>query len=152
MSVTFWIPQAPRRRAQKPCEACNGTGRDDNEPCPYCGGVGSYVAYEYAAPFFDINVSNGHADALLAILDPLRPYGPDDPHGEWASETLRRVYANAMRALNLGKTRATLVEESYREGNFIHCGRDEDYVTRRLTQLVELIRLANEHGFSVRFG
>jgi hypothetical protein len=154
MSVTFFIPQAPVERVKLPCAACDGTGVDSIDgrdyPCPYCDGVGYDWVVREAAPFFDINMANSNAHAVLAMIVP--PQVECDPScGEWSGEALDVIYQQTMRVRNT-KARKALEVPTVSEGNWTTMGRDEDYVTRRLDEFLRLLALAREHGFNVCYG
>lgn len=154
MSVTFFITGAPTAKVTKPCEACDGTGTEERagypeSSCPYCNGSGTYETYEYVAPFFDMNLSNANAMDLVRLLDPEHTF--DGSCGEWPVERLPRIARNIIRAQNLAKERTALVLPSVREGNIVHCGRDEEYVVQRLAQFADLVKLATERGASISF-
>jgi hypothetical protein len=72
---------------------------------------------------------------------------PPDYCGEWAGQKLHVVRETCFRILN---TRPHLWESpTVQDGNFITCGRNEDYVGRKLTAMLELLAVATKLGDSV---
>lgn len=129
MSVTFFIPQAPLVKS-----------------FPYPDDEPDYVEYVPAAPFIELNMANSNA---ADVLEKIAPWA--DPYcGTWEESELRRVQRATMLVLN--RDPASLVKESVQEGNFYECGRDMDYVTNRLTQMLTLVTVALQHGFRVSYG
>lgn len=150
MSVSFRVRNAPMGSTIKNCEACDGTGKwHEDEPCPYCSGSGKYECSDYLPPFFDLNLADGNARDFLYRIRPERRY--PDLCGEWADRELEIVHHRLMVLLNSSK-KDQLVTDTETCGNVTYVGRDDEYVTRRLSQLLELVTLAKTHGFSVLFG
>lgn len=133
MSVTFWMPQAPVTRVQ-----------------PYPEDEPDYWVTEPVAPFTEVNMANGNALAMLDLMLPGLDHG--DMCGQWEGDTLAQVHRNCMRALNSPERRGGALADDVQEGNFLMFGRSDDYVTRRLKQMLELVTTAQLHGFYVSFG
>lgn len=127
MSVTFWMPQAP---------LCRVAPYDD-EP--------DYLEERPVEPFTEINMANSNAADLLGLLG-----GYDYTGGEWDLSELPKVQKRLMVLLN--KSPEKFVAEDYIEGNFVCVGRDMDYVTRRLEDMLRLVVVAIKHQFPVVFG
>ncbi len=129
MSVTFWMPQAPQVRIEP---------YPDDEP--------GYFEIVPASPFTELNMANSNAADLLELL------GKDTEYlcGEWEAKDIDAVYVKTMILLN--KRPDVYMRDTVVEDNFISCGRDMSYVTRRLTDMLELLKVAREHGFCVCFG
>lgn len=130
MSVTFWMPQAPKQRVQPFPE-------DDpdfwsNEPVP---------------PFLDINMANDNARDFLDAFGMHKA----DLCGTWKPGTSRRLLIIVNDLLNSDK-KALLVEPTIHDGNVTYCGRDLDYVIQRLEQFRTLFTLAIEHDFDISYG
>jgi hypothetical protein len=139
MSVTFWIPKAPTQRVQ-----------------PYADEPDFFVN-EPVAPFFEINLANGNAAAMLSLIDPAS-VGVDGCYGSWGAEDLPRVRTATIKALNTEiKNRAQADPwESGGQGTgqcrIISGGRDAEYVTRTLERFLALTKVAMDHGMTVQFG
>jgi hypothetical protein len=140
VSITFWMPQAPVERV-KPYE---------DEP--------DYYEVRVVPPFVEINMTGGNCNAILQLISPQDLNTEEDPHGMWDMADLARVRSATIRALNTEiKNRAKLdpwVSGGYDTGRFmiVECGRDAEYVTRRLENFLALTKVAMEHGFPVSFG
>lgn len=130
MSVTFWMPEAPTEKVQP----------YDDEP--------DYWDERPVAPFVEINMANSNAAAIMAVIDP----AGDASCGRWEGEKLQAVFQRTMKALNREGTVASLTEPDRQEGRMFYCGRDEDYVTRRLTDMATLLRVAIQHNMAVSYG
>ena len=133
MSVTFFIPNAPTEVVH-----------------PYADEP-DYTETVPVAPYFDINVSNSNAVALLTILDP----GADVSRGlvgKWSGDKLHYVLKRTLKALNIESCTKGLLFDGYQDGNFVYCGRDQDYMTRRLTAFAQLLQLAIKNGEEVCYG
>ncbi len=131
MSVTFFMPDAPTEQWE-----------------PYPEEEPGYLETRPVAPFTEVNMANSNAVAILAVIDP----GADYTGGRWEGEKLEAVFKRTMKALNRGDTVASLTLPAAQEGRFYECGRDVDYVTRRLTDMAELVRVAIQHKFPVNYG
>lgn len=129
MSVTFWMPQAPQVRIE-----------------PYPEDEPGYFEEVPVAPFTEVNMTNANAAALLALLGQYT----EDLCGEWAGAKLDSVHRKVMILLNTTPER--FMEDHYVQGNFISSGRDMDYVTRRLTDMLHLLTVAKRYGFRVSYG
>lgn len=130
MSVTFFMPDAPTVKIQ-PYE---------DEP--------NYWEEVPASPFVEINMANSNAAAILAVIDP----GADYTGGRWELEKLHAVFKRTMKALNRDDTVSSLILADTQVGNLFECGRDMDYVTRRLTDMANLLRIAIQHKMPVNYG
>ena len=134
MSVTFSMPDAPTQRVQ-----------------PYPEDEPDFWVNEPVPPFLEINVANGNAVALMEVLDP----GADWVCGEWNTSSLIEVRRRILYAMNT-KQKDSLVTPTVEHIGFgprmVVCGRDEDYVSRRLSQFLDLTKVALEHGFKVTWG
>ena len=130
MSVTFFMPDAPTEKYE-----------------PYPDEPG-YMEERPVAPFTELNMANSNAVAILAVIDP----GADYTGGRWEGEKLERVFKRTMKALNRGATVSSLTLPARQEGNFYEGGRDVEYVTRRLTEMAELLRVAIQHRMAVNYG
>lgn len=131
MSVTFFMLDAPTEKWE-----------------PYPEDEPGYMEERPVAPFVEINMCNRNAYDLMAIMDP----AGDRSGGCWEGEKLESVFERTMKALNRGATVSSLTLPATQEGNFYTGGRDVDYVTRRLTEMAELLRVAIQHKMAVNYG
>jgi hypothetical protein len=132
MSADIWIPQAPECRVQ-PYE---------DEP--------DYFEVRNAEPFFSINMSNMNFAAVMGTMPGLPKW--DGQYARWEPEDLPAVRACVMRALNSQKVVASATAEDVVESNYVFMGRSEHYVQDRLLEILQLVKLAHEHGFYVVAG
>ena len=95
MSVTFWVPDAPRTRVMVPCTYGKGYAHacKPEERCGYCAD-GLEEKIESPAP--EINLANGNARVILEIVG--LPVG--DLYGSLSPESMPKVRRNIVRALN----------------------------------------------------
>lgn len=129
MTITFFIPGAPTETFV-PYE---------DEP--------DYTEERPVKPYTEVNMANSNAVAILRVIAPFA----DDPFGgKWEGAVLDTVIKNTMKALNLNPE--GLVTPTLREGNMITFGRDMDYVTRRLSDMLELLTVARTYGHPVCYG
>lgn len=141
MSITFWMDQAPVERVE--WDPVDWPGDYEIRP---------------VAPFMEINMTTGNANAILALIDPASVDPYEDPHGTWDMEALARVRSATIRALNTEiKNRAQ--KDPWESGGpgtgqcrVIECGRSRDYVVQRLEEFLALTKVAMDHGFPVSFG
>ena len=94
-----------------------------------------FVTTRPVAPFFEINLANGNAAAMLEAGG----YAFGDGCGEWRKEELPAVLA---RIVLLQSAPATLTEPDQIEGNIYMQGRSTEYVAQRLGQFAKLCALA----------
>lgn len=128
MSVTFFCPDAPTETFV-PYE---------DEP--------EYTETRPVAPFTEVNMANSNAIAMLRVIMPAAV----DWCGTWEGGVLDTAIKNTLLALN--RDPESLTTPDVHDGNFHMFGRDQDYVTRRLTELLNLFVVAKQHGFRVCFG
>lgn len=136
MSVTFWCPQAPMQiERDHPFE-------DDPD----------YTEEVPLAPFLEINMANDNAQAFLEQLG----YHDSDLCGTWKVDDLDIIFRKLMCLLNT-KSKDELTSKtidtpaSSGKMRIIEFGRDEEYVNRRLSQLLQLVQAARSHGFNVNY-
>lgn len=128
MSVTFFCPEAPTETFV-PYE---------DEP--------DYTETRPVAPFTEVNMANSNAIAILAVVMPSAVYYG----GTWEGGVLDTAIKNTTLALN--RNPESLTTPDVHDGNFHMFGRDMDYVTRRLTELLHLFVTAKQHGLRVCYG
>jgi hypothetical protein len=109
-----------------------------------------YLVVDPVEPFTEINLSNMNATAMLAAILPDEDH--EELYGAWEGAKLAQVQANCVRLLTNKLRRSTAYLEPVQEGNWFTGGRDEEYVYRRLSELLELVTVAQEHGFYVSYG
>lgn len=140
MSVTFWMPDAPTQRVQ-----------------PYPEEEPDFWVKEPVAPFFEINLANGNAAAILSLIDPASVLD-DGCYGSWQGPDLARVRSATIKALNTEIQNRAQVDpwESGGPGTgqcrIISGGRDAEYVTRTLERFLALTKVAMDHSMTVQFG
>lgn len=128
MSVTFFCPEAPTETFV-PYE---------DEP--------EYTETRPVAPFTEVNMANNNAIAMLRVIMPASV----DLYGTWEGSVLDKAIKNTLLALN--RDLESLTTPDVHDGNFHMFGRDKDYATRRLTELLNLFVVTKQHGFRVCFG
>jgi hypothetical protein len=143
MSVNFWMEQAAQVRYQpEPI--------DDPE----------WWSIKAAEPFIEINLGNANAVAIAREVDPeLLHYDEDGVSvwGDWDMAKLEKIHARLMVLLNMQKKQEPLYFDPFISKEPGRCtvyggGRDEEYVQRTLTRLLELVVVAREHQFPVSIG
>lgn len=138
MSITFWIPEAPTEKVQP----------YPDEP--------DYFETVPLAPFFEVNMTAGNANAILALVMPEAVNPEEDPYGTWGREELSKVRQAAMIALATRRKEIAYLDPfiSQEPGRckVFSGGRDEEYVTRRLQELMRLAEVAMAHDYTVSFG
>lgn len=136
MSVTFFCADAPTEKFEP---------YPDDEP--------GYTETRPVAPFTEINLANGNAFDILRVLDPA--VAPDYC-GTWDQGKLRAIHARLMVTLNTARRDALVTPDTVTQEPgccVMHSfGRDAEYVTRRLTQFLDLITVALQHGYDVSYG
>lgn len=140
MSVTFWIPKAPTQRVQ-----------------PYPIEEPDWWVNEPVEPFFEINLANANAAAILALIDP-GSVGVDGCYGSWQVADLARVRSATIKALNT-EIQNRAQEDPWESGGpgtgqcrIVSGGRSAEYVTRTLERFLALTKVAMDHGFTIQFG
>ena len=126
VSITFFIPGAPVELV--------APYADDPE----------YTEVRPVKPYIDVNMANSNAHAIMKVI---APFTVDFEYGEWKDDVLDTVIQNTLKALNTNHERLTT--PTVVDGNFISFGRDVDYVTRRLRDMLELLTVARRYGHSV---
>ena len=129
MSITFFCPDAPTTKIK-----------------PYPEEEPDYEVEVPLEPWIDINMSNGNAHAFLREID---PDNASSSEGRWDRAKLEEVKA---RLLVLQNDPEELVADPARIGNIRMCGRDMEYVVRRINDLLTLINLTLEHNYEVCYG
>lgn len=74
-----------------------------------------------------INLSNGNFASLWAMLDLPRESEGSVPAGD------------LMARIMLAQTMGTVERPAVRDGNFIYCGMDEDYINHRFTTMLAML-------------
>jgi len=147
MSITFWVPEAPRSTQRSPCPFCEGSGvvaYVEGLDCGYCGGHG--WAEEEVSELPEINMSNHNAYSFLMEL------GLEaDCCGSIPVSAMDDL-AVKLTLLSCGITSAFLEEEPRSEGIITYCGRDTQYVQARAKELLALVKQAKAKNYSVTWG
>lgn len=137
MSVTFWMDQAPVERI-----------------APYADEP-DYYEVRPVEPFTEMNVSNVNAAALMRLVDPSL-ISEDGVFGTWEVKDMPEIRQRIIWVLATKAKEAAYVDPFIRQEpgrcKVFHGGRDEEYVSSRLTSLCLMLATAMEHGFSVSIG
>lgn len=99
-------------------------------------------------PEHEINMANSNAADFMHHLDPGVEF---DWCGEWDQEKLKQI-SRRIEFLLKTELKRDLIKPTTQSGNITDCGRDADYVERRLRQFRDLVATALKHGFNVSFG
>jgi hypothetical protein len=98
----------------------------------------------------EVNMSNANAWDFMTHVDP-EAQSCDGVYGEWPVSRLPEIRARLIALVNTSSS-AVLQELPSREGNIFNCGRDAEYVQRRLLQFLNLTSVAAKVGTPVCFG
>lgn len=157
MSVTFIAILAPTEMEEAECYFCDSGVI--NPKCPVCSGTG--IMDKEVSTLPEINLANNNAESLLMLVSPEK-LDVNDLCGEWEIEDLPIVRRTLIRLLNSEKDRAYEIEEAkntraptkvvINDGDkyiqpgmrIISAGRTDEYLVRRLNQLLELVVKAQE--------
>lgn len=138
MSVDFWMPQAPVEKV-----------------FPYPEEDPEFWMAEPVAPFVAFNFSNGNAAAIARLVDPSL-VSEDGVFGTWDMADLPIIRRQIMRVLNTREKELEYVDPFISQApgrcTMISGGRDEEYINRRLNDLLTLVKVAMDHGFPVSIG
>ena len=149
MSVTFWIPEAPKTPTTEECHYCEGTGHWENERvCPSCNGAGSHSWDETTAP--TLNLANTNGRNIVAILN----LEDDDLCGHIAPEDIASVRQQITRLRNVGSLRVPAVRVATSGGGDGSChwmqGGYTDYqVLDRLERPDEVLAYGQDHQMRI---
>lgn len=132
MSVTLWMPQAPVVRVE-----------------PYPEEEPGYFTTEPMEPFVEVNMSNVNFREFMAVLLPGRDM---DYSGALSFDDCARLYRNAFTVRNRDSLARSLIAPEVQDGNMLYCGRDVEYVNRRLEQIMDLCMVARANRFEVVYG
>ena len=94
-----------------------------------------------------LNVSNGNAAALLALAGL-----PSAPYGEIPHERLEVAITKLLRALNSEPARAQAVTSLDEGPRWSEGARTDEYLKRRVAELMELLVFARRNGYGVAWG
>ena len=94
-----------------------------------------------------INVSNGNAAALLALAGL-----PSAPYGEIPHERLETAITKLLRALNSEPARAEAVTSVTEGPRWSEGARTDEYLKRRLAEMMALLVFARTSGCGVTWG
>lgn len=161
-SMTMWIPKAPVKRVKQDCFACDG-GRNkfDGRPCPACNDAGYYMDDQSEGP--EINMSNSNARAIMSALG----YEPDDGYtipvdqipvvkrrilellnkeGSTSNYTRADTDTRVDHGMVHTKDPVTGLDRIERKmgPRVIGFGIDEDYIHRRLQEVLTLLDYAQK--------
>ena len=139
MSVTFY-PSNDWKMVERPCAICSVCEADTNDD-PYCTGTRK----EPDCP--TVNMANGNACVMLELLGL-----PVDCYGDVAVESVPNVIRAIIKAQNVSTRRQDATADPYESGGpgtgqcrVIYGGRDEDYISRRLNDLMQFVQYCQEN-------
>ncbi len=161
MSITFWIPAAPKDAEVVDCDF---PGCVEGNRCGYCVD-GMDVIDTSEAP--EVNMSETNAAHLLALLSQTTH---DDEFGSWQVGYLPMIRRAIMRIRANANSRKHLVNEVSETFNVrvvngpdgvsaiergcrvINCGNTDEQTMRRLDKLEAVVIYAQVHGWEVHWG
>ena len=94
-----------------------------------------------------LNVSNGNAAALLALAGL-----PSAPYGEIPHERLEAVITKLLRALNSEPARAQAVTSGAEGPRWSEGECTDEYLKRRIGEMMAMLVFARTHGCGVTWG
>lgn len=94
-----------------------------------------------------LNFCNGNAAALLALAGL-----PSKPYGEIAHERLETVITRLLRALNLESSRVQAVTSVAEGPRWSEGARTDEYLKRRVAEMLAMLVLARKNGCGVTWG
>ena len=95
----------------------------------------------------EVNFSNGNAAALLALAGL-----PPAPYGEIPHERLETVITKLLRALNSEPARAQAVASGAEGPRWFEGARTDEYLQRRIGEVIALLVFARTNGCGVVWG
>lgn len=137
MSVTFSCPDAPTQSHEVECSTswCAAGNR-----CEWCdSGIETVVTSE--AP--EINLAQGNAAVFLRLL------GKEDWCGTIPHAEIPDAIRACIRVLNSDARLSACTSPTTVDGNIYDMGRTDEYVTRRLGDLMQLFEYAAQNGYDV---
>ena len=142
MSITFY-PNKEWKMVENPCDICGDNCDAGSDGNPYCTGTRP----EPDCP--TINMANGNAYAMLALLG----LPTDECCGEVSANDLPRVMRAIIRARNVSARRTSATADPYESGGpgtgqcrMVYGGRNEEYVARRLDDLMGFVQHCQNEG------
>ncbi len=147
MSITFWAPDAPRTKQQTECPICEGAGVDayvEGLDCGYCNGRGWLDEEKSSLP--EINMSNTNAWDFMARMGVTPDHCGRIPHASLSE------IGPKLALIAYGLTSVFLEREPSVVGSITYCGRDHEYVVRRATEMLELVKQAQAGGYDITWG
>jgi hypothetical protein len=95
----------------------------------------------------EVNFSNGNAAALLMLAGL-----PSAPHGEIPRERLEAVITKLLRALNSEPARAQAVTSVIEGPRWSEGARTDEYLKRRVGEMMAMLVFARTHGCAITWG
>ena len=95
----------------------------------------------------EINFSNGNAAALLALAGL-----PSAPYGEIPYERLEPVITKLLRVVNSGSSRAQALTSVAEGARWSEGARTDEYLKRRVAEVLALLVFARTRGCGVTWG
>jgi len=97
----------------------------------------------------ELNFSNENAAAILFSLN--RFEDENRLEGLWNQTDIDQIIKRVIKILNTRGGINVLLKDPYQDGNIHYGGRDEDYVKRRLNELLTLCLLAKLQKTNISF-
>lgn len=151
MSVTFWMPDAPRELKRTPC------GCTKNDRCGYCqdGWEETWIS---DAP--ELNLTNSNARLVLEAIG--MPSG-EDLYGSFEVKHIPAVRRQIVRALNHQLPSRSVaidkmlnyvdaVQNGANRARFIDCSITESGIRDRLVRLDAILHYAQQHNYRITWG
>lgn len=154
MSVTFWVPDAPRTRVMVPCssEIYDNEASHPCTPSKTCGYCQNGFEEQWTSPAPDLNVANETARVLLLIL---RLNVNIDLYGSVEPNRIADVRRSIIRALSTGLPEQEAVpafEFKNPGATGVSFGLDAERIRDRLSRLDAVLVYAQQHAQRVSWG
>ena len=135
MSVTFFFPGVPEQETRPFAD----------EP--------DYIVMEPIAPFQSLNFANSNIVDLMKIVEPNLEF---EMCGTWTVakceallERMRFLRYSGIRALFI---KQPTVSHGHMQPTIYECGRNQDYVNRRMRELEEMLLIAVRNNKEICYG
>jgi hypothetical protein len=152
----------PGKEADKNCEACEGTGKDDyydGVDCPYCKGKGTYRGFVSSVP--ELNVANDNGYTILRMLglgndSTGHIYNKDLPNIIRKLITLKNTDKSSQYTRDYSEDKPkTFVDKSQgipqirKTAHIHHMELSSDRIQQYIDKLLEICQVAQEHGYDI---
>lgn len=149
MSITFWIPTAPRTKVLVPCDYGQGEAHAcvAGNRCGYCH---DGVSEEWRSPAPDLNVANTTARCMLLALGLIR-VGEAEIYGSLKPKDMPGVRRKIVRILSTDAA-SQFTQAPYQVKRLISAGVDEERLQDRLRRLDAVISWAQKENKEMSWG